>query len=518
MRTSISTLPLLARLAAALTLAATFAACGPPPPPPKPPESSEERAEKEKIKQAKALIAKADDAYSQKEFDEARKLLRQASDFGLPSLEFQIGEELEKVDKRHAKLWANEVEPALKDGDCKSAFAEIAAPMRDLESEAFVREIRRLIGAQALACVQTKVDEATVAGKFSAARAIVGNDDTKTVLGSTAQKKLVTEVDATVFEAKKAALAEPLGQKKWEDALAMIADAKKNGDVGEEGEKGLLSVVRAAIAPEIAVMAARGVGQGRDAPKTLEEVDRLIKLVSWEVMGPDLAAIAKDKAAPEMVARKRQALAVWVEAQRIKMKPGKRLEQRWTHGKVAVVPSAKTDAPSKRDVQPAAQVWIIGQTKDLALVMDADPGNVSLDVMLERAIGWVPLARLATKDTTTWIPPDDQLVGTRVWAPLRQGEKNYELGTVSALKGQDVVVKRLADDKEITVKRGTLRLARLVPGAKLVAFCQAKTQIVTLEEMLPDQRTVRLVCDGGLRKDEVLPGLRARPEDLPPPK
>ena len=57
-----------------------------------------------------------------------------------------------------------------------------------------------------------------------------------------------------------------------------------------------------------------------------------------------------------------------------------------------------------------------------------------------------------------------------------------------------------------------------LPGAKLVAFCQAKTQLVTLEEVLPDQRTVKLVCEGGMRKDEVLPGLRARPEDLPVPK
>jgi len=526
MRKSLRTLPdtakraatILARLAAVASLAATSVACGPPPAPPKPPESAEERAEKSKISNAKQLMEKADEAYNAKDFDEARKLLGQAKDLGVESLSYQIAEQLEKVDKRHAKLWANEIEPSLKEGDCKGAFGEVAAPMRDLESEVFVRELRRLIGTQALACVQARIDDATTAGQFAKARALVGAEDTKTVLGAAQQKKLMTEVDTTVFEAKKAQLEEPLKGKRWSDALAKIDEAQKAGDIGEEGAKGLLGVVRAAVTPEVAGMAARAVGQGREAPKALEDVDRLIKLVRWEIVGPDMAPIAKDKAAPEVVAKKRQALAVWVESQRVKMKPAKKAEKRWAHGKVAVVPAAKADAPSKRDLAPASEVWILGQTKDLALVTDVDPAGASLDVQLERAVGWVPLARLAPKNTSEWIPPDDQLVGTRVWAPLRPGEANLELGTVSAVKGQDVTVKRLADDKEIQVKRGTLRLGRLLPGAKLVAFCQAKTQIVTLEEVLPDQRTVKLVCEGGLRKDEVLPGLRARPEDLPVPK
>lgn len=509
---------ILARLAAVAAMATTFVACGPPPAPAKPPESAEERAEKAKIASAKQLMEKADEAYNAKDFDEARKLLGQANDLQVESLSYQISEQREKVDKRHAKLWANEVEPSLKDGDCKGAFSEMAAPMRDLDSEVFVREIRRLVGAESLACVQMRIDEATTAGQFAKARALVGAEDTQTVLGTAQQKKLMTEVDTTIFEVKKAQLDEPLKAERWADALAKIDEAEKAGEIGAEGARGLLGVVRAAITPEIAGLAARAVGQGREAPKALEEVDRLIKLVRWEIMGPDGAPVAKDKAAPEVVAKKRQALAVWVEAQRVKMKPGKKAEKRWAHGKVAVLPPAKADAPSKRDLAPATEVWILGQTKDLALVTDVDPAGASLDVQLERAVGWAPLARLAPKNTTEWIPPDDQLVGTRVWAPLRQGEKNLELGTVSAVKGQDITVKRLADDKEIVVKRPTLRLGRLVPGAKLVAFCQAKTQIVTLEEVLPDQRTVKLVCEGGLRKDEVLPGLRARPEDLPAPK
>jgi len=508
---------LLAAAAMSAALVTSGIACGPPPAPVKKPESAEDRAEKAKIAEANKLIEQSNDAYNAKDYDKARMLLVQARELGVESLTFQIGEQMEKVDKRHAKAWANEVKDALKDGDCKGAFGELAGPIRDLESEVFIRELRSLIGAQALACVQTKVDEATTAGKFGAARALVLSEDTKTVLGGAAHKKIVNEVETTVLEAMKVRLEEPLKAKRWENAVGVVDEAVKAGDTSEEGGRVLLGVVRDAIAPEVAGMAQRGVGQ-RDAAKVLVEVDRLIKLVRWEVMGADLAAIAKDKAAPDVVAKKRQALAVWIEAQRLKMTPAKKIEKRWAHGKIAVLPAASTTAPSKRDLAPAAEVWILGQTKDLALVTEADPGNAALDVQLERALGWVPIARLAPKNTVDWLPPDDQLVGVRVWAPLRQGEANLELGTVSAVKGQDVTVKRVADDKEVTVKKGGMRLGRLVVGSKVVVFCQAKTQVVTIEELLPDQRTVKVVCEGGLRKDEVLPGLRARPEDLPEPK
>jgi hypothetical protein len=511
------TVPRLACIAVLAAFAASAAACGPPPEPAAPKESQDEVAEKARIEQAKKLMAKANAAYNDKDFDGARKLLAEATDLRVASLDYQIGEMREKVDKRQAKLWANEVADTIKDGDCAGAFGQLAAPIRDLESEVFNRELRRIVGPQALACVQAKVDEATMALKFAAARALVGSDDTKIVLGTAAQKKLIVEVDQTILESLKSQIAEPLKGKRWADAVAKIDAWGTSGDVGEAQQAALLAIVRDTLAPEVAGIAYRGIGKN-DAPKTLEEVDRLITLARWEIMTPDLAAVAKDKAAPELVAQKRQALAVWVEAQRLKLKPEKKPIKRWTHGKVAVLPAAKSDGPSKRDLAPSTEVWIIGTAKDLVLVTDSDPTGIAFERQLDKVVGWVPETRLAPKATTDWIPPDDQLIGTRVWAPLRPPEQNLELGFVTAVKGQDVTVKRAADDKEIQVKKASLRNGRLAPGTKLIAFCQNKTQAVSIEEVLPDQRTVRLVCEGGLRKDEVLPGLRARPEDLPPPK
>ena len=77
-----------ARLATVVCLGATTVACGPPPPPKKV-ESAEERADKEKFNKAKQLIDKSNAAYGDKDFDKARKLLREANERGVEALTFQ---------------------------------------------------------------------------------------------------------------------------------------------------------------------------------------------------------------------------------------------------------------------------------------------------------------------------------------------------------------------------------------------------------------------------------------------
>ncbi len=497
-----------ARLATMACLGSVVVACGPPPAP-KPVESAEERAEKDKYRKAKALMDKADVAYGDKDFDKARKLLREANEMQVDSLTFQIKEEIEKVDKRHAKLWANEVDETLKEGDCKGAFAQLASPMQDLESDVFNKELRHLAGSDLVKCLQVKLDASTGAGKFADARSFMMLGDVKTFLGAGPHKKMLATLEESILEALKTGIAEPISAKRWVDAARVAEEAVQKGDTNAEGGKALLAMVRQGLTPEVAGLAQRNIGQ-RDAAKVLVEIDGLIKLVAW-----DIEVAGKENSAPDLVVRKRQALTTWIEAQRVRFKPEKKPERRFTHGKVSVRPSGNSEASSKRDLNPATVVWIIGHAKDLALVTDVDPGTAAVEALFEKAVGWVPMGRLATKNTVDWLPPDDQMVGLRVWAPLRADEPNLELGTIASTKGQDVVVKRLADDKEITVKKGVLRLGRIEPGLKILTQCQAKMQITLVEEMMKDQRSVKLVCEGGIRKDEVLPGLRVRPEDLP---
>lgn len=503
--------------ASVLCLALT--GCGEAPPPPRDPTDSPavDAAEQGKIEKSKTKIAEANRALTAKSYEKGRKLLKEAAKLEVESHRFDITELMEKIDKREAKLWSNEAEEKLKNKECLAAFKEVSEKMEALASEVFSREIRKNIGDDALRCVQAVVDEATVGGRYADARKLVEAPETKAVLGPAAHKKAAAELDGTIEEALKGIVADDVKAKRWPEAMAKLDATVKKGDADENLARAVLASIREAVAPEIEALSRRGIGS-KDATAHLKQVDGLVSVVRWEVLTGEAAEAAKDRALPEGPRRAREALAIWVEAQRAGMKPMKKPEKRWTHGKVALIPGSKLDGPSKRDLQPSTEVWVIGQTKDRALITEKDPGGGTIGPQLEMAVGWVPIDRLAKEATLDWVPPDDQLKGARVWGPLRAPDPLYELGTVSEVKGADVTVKRVADDTEVKVARKSLRGGRLVVGNVVLAYCKAKDEKAKIEEIMPGGRAVKIKCESGELKEETLAGLRSRPDLLPPSK
>lgn len=344
--------------------------------------------------------------------------------------------------------------------------------------------------------------------------------ETKAVLGGPAWKKVSTELDTTITDALRGQLSDDIQAKRWIQAMEKLDTAVKKGDATEAQSAILIADVRKALAPELDAMMSRAVGQ-RDAATVFRVADTLIKLVRWEPLPPEAAEGAQDKALPANLYKKRESLGAWVEGQRAAMKLKKKPEKRWTHGKVMLFPASKIDGESKRDLPAAMEVWVIAQTKTRALVTSADPGTGPLPSLFEKVIGWVPVDRLALEPTTEWLAPDDQLKGARVWAPLRPPETVLELGLVTDVQGKDIFVKRLADDKILKLARKQLRPGKLAVGTKVLAFCTAKDQEATVEEVLTEGRStpsVRIKCEGGAVKEEFLPGLRAKPESLPASK
>jgi hypothetical protein len=379
----------------------------------------------------------------------------------------------------------------------------------------FTHEVRKLISKQAVQCVSAKIDESTTAGKFAEARAVVDAAATRTALGDAAWKKLSAELGETITEAIAGQLADDLKAKRWAQAIDRLEASVKKGDATEAQARSILGRIRAAAAPELTADAAKAVG-ARDAAAQLKVIDAAIAKLGWQAMTPDVAALAQDKALPEELGRKYAALAAWVETQRLKMKPLKKPEKRWTHGKIAILSPASAETETKRDVKPSTEVWVLGQTKDLALVTESDPGSAPLTTALDKVLGWVPVKRLAPEATIEWLPPDDQLKGERVWGPLRDKQPTLELGVVDSVVGGDITVKRLADDVPIKLTRKQLRSGRLAQGTKVLAFCKAEGDVATLFELLPGARVARLQCEGGMQKEESLASLRTKPELLPP--
>lgn len=490
--------------------------CGEPEPLKKGPTTAADPGEQATIEQGRKKIDDAGRAMNEKKYDRARKLLTEASALNLESQRFEIETAIDKLDKREAKLWANEVADKFKDKDCDGAFKQLEEPIKSHESETFTRELRRQVGGDALKCIQAVTDDKVLAATYGEARKLVDTPEAKVVLGQAAWKKLVLELDATLLDAYKGQIADDLKARKWSSAVDKIDALVKKGDASNEQAAALIEQVRAGVAPEIASLAQKALGQ-RDAPKVLRDIDAMIKLARWEEMAPDAAALAPDKALPAELGKKRDALAIWVEASRVAMKILKKPEKRWAHGRVAVLPGTKIDGVSKRDLAHGAEVWILGTSKDKALVTDVDPGSGPVTSMLEKVTGWVAVDRLATQPTVDWLVPDDQLKGQRVWGPLRKDEPMFELGIVAEASGKEITVKRVADDAPIKVTRKQLRNGRLAPGTKVITFCTAKDQPAQVVET-PLGGTVKLKCDGGQEKDEVLASLRTKPELLPASK
>lgn len=514
----------LARLAraaslSAFALAAAGAAVGcEEEPGKKGPATAADPAEQGRIEQGRKLITEAKDALGDKKYDQARKVLRQAAELNVESQRFEIEEATDKVDKRQAKLWANEVDEEFKTKKCANAFKQLSEPLKTLaDSEAFTRELRRLVGADALKCLQDELDQKVLAGAYGEARKMIDHADTRTVLGGSAWKKLAAELEATILEALRGQIAADLKARKWTQVADKIEAAAKKGDATEEQVAALIEGVREGVAPEILSVATRSVAQ-RDAPAALRQVDQLVKLARWDIVEPGTAAFEGARALPPELAVKRHSLAVWVEAQHLGMRSLGKPEARWTHGKVQVFPATDAGAPSKRDLPHGTQVWMLGIGKDRALVTTADPAGVPLAALLEKVIGWAPTDRLAKESTADWLVPDEQLKGERVWGPLRPPDGLLELGVVVDVVGRDITVQRLADGQNLKLTRPKLRSGRLPPGTRVLTFCVAKDQPAKVIEVPASARVAKLKCDGGQEKEEDLASLRTKPELLPPTK
>jgi hypothetical protein len=117
-------------------------------------------------------------------------------------------------------------------------------------------------------------------------------------------------------------------------------------------------------------------------------------------------------------------------------------------------------------------------------------------------------------------------VGTRVWGPLREGQKEYELGQVIKLKGNDVAVERLADRSIVTVALSKARFGTVSKDTKILARCAhaIKPEPAVIDKVNFPKKgdpVVTYTClnkDGSrsdTTRDDQLGAVRANPADLP---
>ncbi|MEP7126807.1 MAG: hypothetical protein ABJE95_38105, partial [Byssovorax sp.] len=110
-RLSTSARSLLGAVSLALAALSSLAsvACGDPVPVKKGPTTAADPGEQAKIEEGRKKIDDANRAMNEKKYDRARKLLTEAAQLAIESQRFEIETAIDKLDKREAKLWANEV-------------------------------------------------------------------------------------------------------------------------------------------------------------------------------------------------------------------------------------------------------------------------------------------------------------------------------------------------------------------------------------------------------------------------
>jgi hypothetical protein len=472
-------------------------------------------SERARPEEAARLNADARRALGAKSFDLSRELATRARKIGGKAERAEAEALIARADEGAASLFANEMAERLEQKDCAGALRELERSSADLGRETFVRALRQSVGDGMLECVRGALAKGKAQGSLAKARALLATPATRALLGDAAFKMMSAELDEAVGAELRKHIAEDVRLGRLTEAMKRIDAAVKGGDATPDQAVVALGDVRRAVADEIAAIVGRTVGE-RDGREALARIDELAALVHWDV---DTTYEAPDprRALPEEVRRRREVLMVWNEALRLKMKAAKKPDRRWTHGRAPVLPAEAADAEPRGKLPAATQVWVIGTSRDKALVARAEPSG-PLAIRLEKAIGWISLARLSFVPTTGWLPPDDELVGARVWGPMRSGrDAVLELGTVTRVEGKEALVQPMSERPAVKLPLRSLRSGHVAVGTRVVATCAAKTQRGTVVDVLGEDReepAIRVACDDGTTTEIALGALQTRPELL----
>jgi hypothetical protein len=399
---------------------------------------------------------------------------------------------------------------------------------------------------QHVACV----DKLVKAGELARARKLRDGDAANKALDGASSDAIAKAVGDAVLASMRKAIAEPVKAREWKKAAAILQQAVDKGEAGEASRNVVLEDVRKGIIEDVEKTVREAFGN-KDAAEALARVDADIKAGYWkerpeEPVGPvDAEQALVDKALgndqsdeasgkgpteplPDKLHRLRTELAFWVGCDKTSCKETAATKM-WTYGKLSLGKIDAPDTAGSRKLAHGRLVYKLAEGGSHTLLATKAPGK--LDGLAARAhagVGWVKSASLKPQDTSEWLPPSDSIAGTRVWGPLRDGAKEYELGKAVGVDGAKVQVQRLSDRAVVTVPLAQLHFGVTKKGTEVLAMCggmqlqMARIESVTetKHESLGDSRA-KLSCvdaQGNVTKtyEDPLGALRIKRTSLPP--
>lgn len=418
-------------------------------------------------------------------------------------------EQLDQVDDKRSELVSKEANEIAATGKCASALKRIAGTLGKKARERYRKQVQAASRTAIVTCLAEKIEDEVKAANVDGARSLLDQSEVRIALDKQGQDAAERALAKSIVKRSLTSIQPLLEKHEWEPALAEIDKLKAAKTLDGKEYEAAISIIQDAIL-KFLLQRTNEALVSKSPATVFAEIDAAEKLARW-------------KRTPDELTDLYALLAVAIECENTKCKVGKP-KARYSWGKIQFKQPSDVKLDASGSTKHAQKVWVLAESKEWALVSLTDPGDAKGAELYKLAAGWATQDQLKSQDTELWLPPLDQLAGTRVWGPLREG-KLYHLGIVKEVVGKEnVVVRRLSDDEPVTVKLSEIRVGTLKSGLKVMAFCVdqlhpegAKVdKVITAAGGMPK---VKVLCDkGGKERVEVAGALTSEKGWLPPKK
>jgi len=455
---------------------------------------------------AELLVLQAEQALPAHNWAAAEELADEAKRYGNVLTTRRARAVLDRIDDGRAGEIVSVAQKHAAAGDCENALEQVAAPLRKKPRARFREQLQKLSEGTLVDCLTKKVEAEVARGAVEAARSMLETPDATTALTKRGYDLLHVALAKSVVQKSTAVIRPLLAEKKWLEAIARLGGMKTTGALNDDEYALAFVMVQDAIAAYLPELVKQGM-VARSPSEATRQIDDLIQLARWKVV-------------PEGVRQMRQKLILAVECEKFRCTLQKGVPA-WAWGAIPLQPIGDPSAAQPKRIAHAQKVWLIAKAKDRVLVATDDPGGLRGAELLDKAAGWIEPTRLKNADTETWLPPDDQLIGVRVWGPLRPPSRDYQLGVVTKVDAGKVSVKRYADNLEQIVDLAAIRAGTLPKGLRVMAFCadELHQEPATVDEVVGQDASlprVKVRCEKADKsRVEVVAGLSTKLEWLP---
>ncbi len=465
-------------------------ACAPPPLPPKKVEHkvADPMIDHDKgvnVDVARKLLARAEDALKQNEIPSVKRLCEQAEPFADESVREEIRSILQRADQRVAKDLSPPILELAKSGECQQAAELSLAIVLEHRGTTVARFLRDEVSKPILTCLLDALAiDVSVARELSEAGAL------KKALNVVDFEHWDSKLDESIVGSLVVGLQGPIAARNWSKAGAQLDEMVARKEAGPREVARVLKVIRAGVTEDVQAKAEAGLGVKSGAPGLLKTIDALIGAGRWSEADP----------VPEALEQRHREAAFWATcaAQDCSF-IAPRLN--WSYGTLEPRPVLDVTGTATERVKHARKVWKLTDGRPLVLIADHDPGVLvagvqagteprAVDAIAARipvGLGWVPVQNLAATDTAERLPPGAALAGTRVWGPLRDRVKEWEIGVVLDATGDTLSVERASDGKTVSARRSDVRFGSVRVGMKVLALCvhTVRLEPAVIDEVVP---------------------------------